>query len=349
MPAPKRRAPRRTAAAIAEDLTFARRAGGLRRADAEALSATLDWLAVAGVSPDEEPLSRARDLLLHYIKRVCEAYEDSDEADTMDSIAATSLVRLLLRRPSDDELAQVIRRDVAAAANHRITPDAVRHREDRLIVEIAEHVGQDLGLRRLDVPQTVEAAVHRLAPIVVEVRQQLHDGLCVTYQHVPPADQRERRVIGGFYRQMVIDLGQLLLAGSQLVEVGLRGPNLSTDELGFVSLARRMMQRLFVEVDDREYMLEFSQSDETEWQEPADLLLTTGRGLELYERWVEWAGSCYPTCAFERSPDVSYMCSPHAFLTLLYDFEAGYVAVGYSAVNLPEHEPLRHHGQDVRP
>ena len=65
-------------------------------------------------------------------------------------------------------------------------------------------------------PQSVEAAIHRLVPIAADLRQQLHDGLCLIYGDVQPADPRERRAIEGFYRQAVVKLGALLVASQHL-------------------------------------------------------------------------------------------------------------------------------------
>lgn len=348
MPSPKRRAPRRTAAAIGEDLLRARRVGGLWRADADDLAATLDWLSVTGVAPDEEPLTRARDLFVHYVKRTCEATREAAQPDLTAVAAAASLQQLLLRPSGDTRLAQVIRRESAIALRHTISPDAVRHREDKLITEIAQQVSQDLEIRRLDVPQSVEDAVHRLAPLVTDLRQDLHDLLCVIYAHVPPADPRQRRVIGGFYQSVLMEVGALLVACTDLTEVGRRSANLPDNELSFVSSARHMRSLLFEEDDDREYMLAFMGREEAHgWARLLDRLQSTERGKQVYDRWLSWVNACYPTCAFERTAEIRYMCSPHALLTLLYDFEALYVDVGYSPVHIPGTQPLRHHGLSI--
>jgi hypothetical protein len=344
MPPPKRQAPLRTTAAIAEDLTFARRAGGLRKADAEALSATLDWLSDAGLSPDEEPLSRARDLLLHYTRNVCDEVASSEDADRTMRVAAASLERLLLRSARDTRLASVIRREALQAVGHNLTTDAVRHREDRMISQIAHQVSSDLQVRRDDLPQTVEAALHQVMPVLVDVRQDLHDLLCVTYPRVPPADPREQRVVDGYYGMTLLQLGDLLVAASQLVDVGLRAPNLARHEFAFANLGRLLVDRLFAEAGDREVMYDFTVSNEsTRWDGALASLRSTDWGAAVYDRWVEWAGSCYSTCAFERTADPTYMCGPHAFLTLLYDFEVQYVNLGYRALSISVNDPVRHH------
>jgi hypothetical protein len=74
----------------------------------------------------------------------------------------------------------------------------------------------------------------------------------------------------------------------------------------------------------------------------ADSLLSIERGRELYNRWVEWVQSCYPTCTFERSTDILRMCTPHAILTLLYDIEIRYRELGYRDLELPA-SPIIHH------
>jgi hypothetical protein len=349
MAAPKRVAPRRTAAAIAEDLAQARKVGGIWRTGEGDLAATLDFLALAGVVSDEEPLRRARDLLVSYVRRGCQRHEKQYRHDKTARAAASSLETLLLRPDTDTRLVGPIRRDALRAARHSVSADAVRHHEDKIINEIAQEVFADLQNRRTDEPQSVEAAIHRLVPMVADLRQQLHDGLCLTFLDVPPADPYERRMIEGFYRQTVIKLGDLLLASIQLAKLGLKTPNLTPDEQWFVQHARHINAFLFEESDDRHFMLDFIIGDDSQdWQESIDNLLATGRGKELYDRWVEWARSCYPTCAFERSTELARMCSPHAFVTLLYDIEVEYVQLGFSELNIEGNIPLLHHSLDRR-
>ena len=325
----------------------ARWAGGLSRADEEDLAASLDWLSVTGVSAHESPLNRARDLLVHHVRRTCVAYREAVGSDKTAAAAAASLQVLLLRPSEDVRLTRTIRRDSASALAHSVSPDAVRHREDKLIAEIAQAVSEDLDLRRLDVPQTVEDAVHRLAPIVTDLRQDLHDLLCVIYGDVPPADPRQQRVIGTTYKSVLMEVGALLVACTDLAELGRRSSNLPDHELAFVSLGRGMRMLILEEADDREYMLSFMGRDEPHAVERlVSRLLATDRGQQLYERWVEWVEACYPTCAFERTVELRYMCTPHALLTRLYDFEERYLDSGYSETYIPGNQPLRHHRLD---
>jgi hypothetical protein len=252
---------------------------------------------------------------------------------------------LLLRHPTDTRLAVVFRREAAKGVNHAISADAVRHREDKIIGEIADDVFADLQQRRGDVPQSIEAALHRLVPVVADVREDLHDLLCVIYDDVQPADPRERRVIDSYYRHVVIKQGQLLVRSTQLAKVGLQSPNMTADEFWFVARARNLNAALFEEADDRDYMLNFTGTEAAneDYDESADALLSTERGQELYNRWVEWVRSCYPTCAFERSTDLLRMCSPHALLTLLYDIEIRYRDLGFRDLQLPD-SLIIHHG-----
>jgi hypothetical protein len=338
-----RTAPRRTAAAIAEDLLRARKIGGVWQATEIDLAATLDCLSLADGPAAEKSLGRARDLLVSYVRRGCELHQKVHSGDKTSLAAAASLQALLLRHPTDTRLAVVIRREAAKAVQHAISADAVRHREAKIVAEIAEDVFQDLQRRRGDEPQSIEAALHRLMPIVADVREDLHDGLCVIYDGVQPADPRERRVIESFYRQVVIKLGHLLVRSTQLANVGLQSPNMTADEFWFVARARNLNAFLFEEADDREYMHDFMQHEAgQDIDESADMLLRGERGRELYERWLKWVQSCYPTCAFERSTDPARMCSPHAFLTLLYDIEIRYRGMGIRDLELPAN-PVIHH------
>ena len=175
------------------------------------------------------------------------AAPEGSRGDKTSLAAASALQTLLLRRPADTRLAVVIRREAAKAVNHAISADAVRHREDKIIEEIAEDVFADLQQRRGDEPQSIEAALHRLIPVVADVREDLHDGLCVIYDGVQPADARERRVIDSCYRQVVIKLGHLLVRSRQLARVGMQSPEMTADEFWFVARARNLNAFLFEE------------------------------------------------------------------------------------------------------
>lgn len=191
--------------------------------------------------------------------------------------------------------------------------------------------------------KSIEAALHRLVPLVADIREDLHDGLCVIYDGVPPADARERRVIDAWYRQVVIKLGHLLVRSRQLAKVGMQSP-MTGDEFWFVARARNLNASLFEGVQgDRAYMLEFMRSEAgNDFEESAAKLLSAERGQELYNRWVEWVESCYPTCAFERSTSLERMCSPHTFLTLLYEIESRYLELGFRDLELPETSVIHH-------
>lgn len=346
MAAPKRTAPRRTASAIAEDLHQARKVGGIWRAGERDLTATIDFLSVVDSSPGQAQLVRARDLLASYI--TCQQYGAHHPHDKTAQAAVHSLQTLLLRPEKDDRLAQRIRSDSIAASDHSISPDAVRHREDRIVSEIAQAVASDLQSRRGDEPQTIEAGIHRLFPVVSDLRQQLHDGLCLTYLKVPPPDPRERRVIEGFYRQAVVKLGHLLVRSQQLADLARRAPNLTEEDYYFVGKARTYIGLIFDEADDRTYMHELLHTHDGKYWEPfLERLLATERGQELYRRWIEWAQSCFATCAFERSTDTGHMCTPHALITWLYDFEIAYEELGLSKLNIPGNIPLLHHGLQI--
>lgn len=180
-------------------------------------------------------------------------------------------------------------------------------------------------------------------PVVADVREDLHDLLCVIYDGVQAADVRERRVIESYYHQVVIKLGQLLVRSTQLAQVGLQSPNMTSDEFWFVARARNLNVFLFDEADDNDYMLDFMRTEAAnDIKESSATLLGVERGQELYNRWVEWAQSCYPTCAFERSTDILRMCNPHAFLSLLSEIETRYRQLGFRDLELPE-SPIIHH------
>jgi hypothetical protein len=320
----------------------ARKVGGIWMAGEADLVATLDFLSLTGVSPTETPLSRARDLLTSYVERACEHQVRRYKHDKTAAVAAVTLRELLLRPATDERLVGTIRLDAANAAG--VSPDAVRHREDAIIKTIAQDVLEDLQAQLMNDPQTVEAAIHGLAPIASDLRQDLHDLLCVTYMGVVPKSPRERRVIEGTFREVVINLGQLLVATGQLAAIGTRTADMTAAEYSFVNRARNVNALLFNDSDDREFMINLLDPAGPDAGEPAiDRMLASQRGKEMYGRFIEWMRSCFETCAFERTTELHLMCDPHELVTQLYDMEIAYTEQGFSDLNIPGNIPVLHH------
>jgi hypothetical protein len=319
--------------------------GGLQRADEENLSATLDLLSLTGLSDQYEPVTRARDLLISHITRGCQRHREDHAEDRTATVAAASLRTLMLRPRTDTRKAAKIRAEAIGSAGHHVSTDAVRKREDKIIKEIAQAVLVDLQSRREDEPRSLEAAIHAFVPIAADVRQDLHDLLCATFARVPPADPHERSILDGYYRMTVIKLGELLLASARLASLGLRSPRMSEDDYFFMRNARLAIGLLFDQAaEDREFMLSFMRSDQSrDWEERLDHLLASSEGTAVYERWLAWAKSCYPTCEFERSTELLNMCSPHTLITMLYEIELGYNERGFSALNIDGNRPILHH------
>jgi hypothetical protein len=342
---PKRTAAPRTAAAVAEDLGDARRVGGLFRASEGHLVATIDLLALTAPPPEEEGLSRASDLLLKYVRAVCQGARQEHEHDPTVRAAAEALETLLTRPPTDRRIAQRIRVDAVTAAGHHVTADAVRHRENRLINQVAAQVFADLRARLDQSPPSLEAAIHRLVPIASDLRQQLHDGLCLTYMQRPSPNSRDHRVIEGYYRQVFVKLADLLVACDQLLTLGVRSTDATPEDFWFIRRAQSIGSMLFDEAGDRDFVLEAMRGNDSEyWDARLERLLATSQGPAAYDRWVAWAGSCFPTCAFERSTYFIDMCSPHQLVTWLYDVEIHYLESGYSELNIAGNIPMLHHG-----
>ncbi|MCF6743552.1 hypothetical protein E9529_04545 [Blastococcus sp. KM273128] len=339
----KRTAEQRSAAAIAEDLGQAREAGGLHRADESELAATLDLIEVAGGAAGD-PLTRARDLLLHHVRRGCELHKTRVTGDSTGQAAADSLATLLSRLPTDNRLTKVIRQAAAGTIGHHISADAVRKREDRIIGEIAVAVFADFQARLNNEPPTIEAAIHHLMPRLSDLRQDLHDLLLMVYDAGPPADPQERWVITEHYRRTALEAGKVVVACEQLFQAGLRlGPK-SADEYWFMHRADRLRSSLFRQRGDRAFMLDFSRSDRCHIHRGCDHLQSTAEGVEVYGRWREWTHSCYPTCEFERSLRLTKMCSPHAFLAEAYETELRYLDTGLSQVAVGNDPIVMHHG-----
>ena len=319
--------------------------GGLHRAGGDDITATMDLLSLTELARDREPLERAQDLLISHVTRGCERHQQEHRADRMAQIAVSSLQTLLLRPMKNSRKAAAIRGAAIAAARHRVTTDAVRKREDKIINEIAQSVFDELQNQRDNQPQSLEAAIHNLVPIASDLRQQLHDLLCTTYDGVQPADPRERRVVDDLSRQTVVELGALLVASTRLAELGLSSPRMTEDDYFFVRHARYINDYLFDQAaDDRQFMRDFMRSNDSDgWQERLEHLRASRHGAEIIDRTLAWLASCYPICEFERSIEILRMCSPHALVTLLYDVEIRYLTLGLSDLDIAGNVPVLHH------
>lgn len=335
----KRTAERRSTAAIAEDLRQAREVGGLLRADESDLSATSDLLVLTGVG-SEESLLRARDLLISYVRRGCALHRIGSPDDKTGQAAADSL-QLLLNRPTDDrQLTRRVREQAAKALGHAVSADAIRKREDKIIDEVAEAVLLDLKSRLEDAPPTLEAAIHRLIPTLADLRQDLHDLLILNYFKRPPADPQEQRIIDEHYRRTVLRAARVMVLCEQLFRAGLNGGAKSYDEHWFMARASSLRNHLFREGDDRSFVRDFTSRDSCNVDRGCEHLTESEPGKVLHARWVAWTGSCYPTCAFERTWDQDEMCSPHAFVTDAYGAELQYLESGLQPVVVPGNDPI---------
>lgn len=322
-----------------------RRIGGLARAGEAQLEATIDFLKLAGIPVDQEPVLRARDLLITFVRRGCDRHTDQHRYDKIASAAAASLEHLMLRPATDTQKAQRVRTAAARAAKQSISSDAIRHREDKIIADIADEVFENLQHRRLDEPQSVEAALHNLLPIASDLRQQLHDGLCLIYLGVKGANPRDRRMIDFFYQNTIIELGRLVLASHRLAVMGRQSGDLTRDEYFFVHLAANINHFVLDETADKQFLLDFTRADDSGyWRDCLANLRSSDEGEAFYKQWIAWIESCYAECAFERSTSINHMCSPHALVTLLYEIEIKYNELGYAALDSAGNDPILHHG-----
>lgn len=338
----KRAADQRSASAIAEDLRQAREAGGLLRADETDLAATSDLLILSGV-PADDAMPRARDLLLSYVRRGCQLYQERHPSDLTARAAAAALQTLLSKEEGNATLARVVRESAARSLRHAVSPDAIRKREDRIISEIAEATFVDLEARLRDEPASLEAAVHKLVPLLADLRQDLHDLLILTFQNRPPADPQERRLTAEHHRRTVLRAARVMVACEQLFDAGLRRGQMSYDEHWFMGRAASLRNLLFCEADDRPLMRRFATEDRCHIDRGCDHLQENDAGRDVYARWIAWTGSCYPTCAFERTWDTNEMCSPHVFVTEACGAELHYIESGFSKVVVPGNDAILLH------
>jgi hypothetical protein len=85
----------RTSAAIAEGLGQVCRVGGIWRASESELEATIDFLKFAN-EPSADPLGRARDLMIAFVRRGCDRRRSQRRHDLTAQAAAASLQQLPL-------------------------------------------------------------------------------------------------------------------------------------------------------------------------------------------------------------------------------------------------------------
>lgn len=324
---------------------LARWAGGLDRADESDLAATIDWLSLGGVAADETPLARARSLLRYYVKRTCDVLRESvDQEDATGLVALSSLQTLLLRQGSERDKVEKVRRDALAVSGHLVSTDAVRHREDAIVRLIAADVATDLEQRRLDVPLTVEAALHDLMTLIIGRRQYFHNWLCALYPPGPPQDANEADKRALFFDTGFAWFCQLLSAADYSFELSRRLPDVTPYEATLAHFARHIRYKTFPG-SDREFLLPIVRNGHDTYEDLIADVRSTDAGQALFDRWVTWVQSCTPTCAFERTFDWTYMCHPHIMLTHMYNVEVIYREAGFQleapADSMPRHVSIR--------
>ncbi len=131
-----------------------------------------------------------------------------------------------------------------------------------------------------------------------------------------------------------------MVACEQLFNAGLGRGQMSYDEHWFMGRAASLRNLLFREADDRPFMRKFATDDRCHIDRGCDHLQESEVGQAVYARWTAWTGSCYPTCAFERTWDITEMCSPHVFVTEAYGAELHYTESGFSDPAVPGNDPI---------
>lgn len=320
MAPPKRRAELGTAAAIDEDLHFARDAGGIARADTDRLQGTIAMLTFADADPDIV-IANARDVLVARTTRVCRSFPASFPNDPCARAAATSTSDILLQPLSSMEKARTFRRRALADNSCLLTDDGLRKREDVLIRHIAGAVWEELTARRTGLgPQTHEEMILKMLPVVQGGHKYLHDLLMRLYpqEAIQPSELLEE-LIG----VVVYWLAAVQWYSRALLVLLQRPIAVTPSDFALGAFAQELLVHPFPIGKDREIVAEVFTSHRSDDEPLIQAILRHPDGYGVIARVREWLSSCRSTCAYHRTRNLGLLCKPHLVATYLELFEEG--------------------------
>jgi hypothetical protein len=314
MAPPKRRAKPGSAAAIREDLVFARDAGGLDRAGIDRLAATIG---LVGHADPANALEAARELLAAHTERVCLLYEQLNVEEPC-AVAAARSVRAILLQPFGASLpAAIARRQALQDVGCYMLPDSLRKREGPVLALIASSALQQLQERPPRQLPAPEALLERMAPIADLLREAME----ATVETLVLQDELDdASAIPRLLDYTLWSLGELLVWPRATYEA-LRA--LPERPFEYWVLEQECLSLLILpfeaEPEDSVALLKAWQASESH-DGFYSALATVPDTAAMAGRLVGWLSSCTTDCAFHRSFRLLNMCPPHRYVALLDDF-----------------------------
>jgi hypothetical protein len=313
MAPPRRLAELGTAEAIAEDLGFARDAGGLVRAGADRLAATV---ALTGEMDEVAALDAARELLRACTQRICARIEQTEDAEP-ERVAAARSVRAILLQPADEPIAaKAARQRALERTGCFMAPDSLRKREGPVLRAIASLAWEEANKRGPQDLPTAEGLLERLAQAAVILRTAVEP---LIEMLVVRAEYLDEEKLTWLLDHTYWALGELLI-----------WPRAAYDELR--AMPDRPIEYWVLEQECLTLLvLPFE-------AEPADAVTLMNARLaapepggffnsvmvnsvscDVGQRLLGWLESCTDSCKYHRSHKIALMCGPHQYLCLLDD------------------------------
>jgi len=314
MPPPRRTAPPGTAEAILEDLIFARDAGGMVRADEQRLAGTIQLL---GLSPSNEALHEARELLSAATERTCAHIAEAPDASAELLAACHSVRTILLQRVDEPVLASTARREAIAKYRCFMQPDSLRKRELPVLKAIAEKV-MEIGRNRKpeDLPEA-EGLLERMAPTAAL----LAESMTTAIEHLAIRTQLDDDAPVVRALDYTYWLLSELLIWPQAASEAIRAiPNRPIE---YSILEQECLAILVMpfEADPANLSVLFAARDQHPGYEGfSQHLAEMENGAVAARRLEAWLCGCTEGCAFHRSLTVAAMCLAHQYVALLEDF-----------------------------
>lgn len=321
---PTRRARLDSIEGIAEDLKLAREVLGLAKAGDSRPAATMRALVGRSEGAEIDALSEARSLLRRHVEEVGAVVLVEASDDPCGQAVVDSLTALLVPSSDTPSKAALIRRAAIKSNGCHLGVDAIRKREDALIVRVAESVLVELReMSELGSLASISTMVERIAAVALGLEQEL-TGLLRTLREVGPVRANDDDVID-LAKTTLFDLARVHFGCHGILLELTRPRRHSMTDLWFAVCSYDLLGLPFERPQDRMVLGEaFAGSDKTKVGF-LDVLekLPAGRGLRLILRWQEVITGCHDGCEFGRSSRSDNFCLAHRFASSLSEFCGG--------------------------
>jgi hypothetical protein len=321
---PIRRARLDSVEGLAEDLKLAREVLGLANADGHRLAATVQALIDRSEGTPIDALVEARALLQRHVEEVSAVVLVEVGDDPCGQAVVDSLNALLLPSTGTPTKADLIRRMAIRTNGCHLGTDAIRKREDALIVRIADSVLAELAeMSELGSLASISTMVERIAPVALGLEQEL-TGLLRRLR-----EEGSDRLLN----DQTIDLAKATLFDVARMHFGCQGILLemtrprrhSMTDLWFAMCCYKLLGLPFQRPQDRVVLAKSLEASDKNLVSFLDVLanMPEGRGLRLILRWQEVICGCHDECEYGRSRKTDNFCLAHRFTWLLREFYGG--------------------------